>query len=92
MNFEQYTDKAKSTIQAAQNFALARGNQRFTPEHVLQALLDDKDDIAGRLLQAAGGNVTKIRSRLTEELARIPKIEGSGAGQLHLAPETARVF
>jgi len=92
MNFDQFTDKAKITIQTAQTSALARGHQRFMPEHILQALLDDKDGIALRLIQAAGGSLSKVRNRLEEELARIPRVEGSGAGQLHLTPETARVF
>ncbi len=92
MNFEQFTDKAKTTLQNAQQLALARGHQRFMPEHILQALLDDRDGVALRILQAAGANVTQVRSRNEEELARIPKVEGSGAGQLVLAPETARLF
>ena len=92
MNFEQFTDKAKSTIQSAQNAAIAKGHQRFVPEHILQALLDDKEGIAARLLQNAGGNITQIRNRLEEEIAKFPRVEGSGAGGLHLAPETARVF
>ena len=92
MNFEQFTDKAKSTIQSAQNAAVAKGHQRFAPEHILQALLDDKEGIAARLLQNSGGNITQIRNRLDEEIAKFPRVEGSGAGGLHLAPETARVF
>jgi ATP-dependent Clp protease ATP-binding subunit ClpB len=92
MNLDQFTDKAKSTLQNAQTAALAKGNQRFTPEHIFLALLDDKDGIANRVIQSAGGNVSEIRKRLEEELIKLPRVEGSGAGQLHLAPETARVF
>jgi len=92
MNFDQFTDKAKATLQAAQTAALARGHQRFLPEHILYALLEDRDGIAENVIQAAGGNVTRIIERLGEELARQPRVEGSGAGQLHLAPETARLF
>ncbi len=92
MNFDQFTDKAKSTLQAAQTLALARGHQRFTPEHILHALLDDKDGIAARIIQSAGGNASQIKKRVEEELARLPRVEGSGSGQLHLTPETARVY
>jgi len=92
MNFDQFTEKAQSTVQAAQTSALARGHQRFTPEHIFYALLEDKDGIAKRIIQAAGGNVAQVEKRVEEELARIPAISGSGAGQLHLTPETARVF
>jgi ATP-dependent Clp protease ATP-binding subunit ClpB len=92
MNFDKYTDKARSTVQLAQNAALARGHQRFTPEHILATLLEDKDGIIPRLIQAAGGNIAQVQTRLGEELARMPRVEGSGAGQLHLSPETARLF
>lgn len=92
MNFEQFTDKTRATMQAAQTTALARGHQRFTPEHILQALLEDSDGIAARLIQSGGGNVTEVTQRLNEELARLPKVEGSGAGNLMLTPETARVL
>src|SRR6185369_9794347 len=90
--FEKFTNNAAAILQAAQNMALARGHQRFTPEHILHALLEDKDGIAVRLLQASGGNVAQIRTRVSEELARMPKVTGGGAGNLQLAPETARVF
>lgn len=92
MNFDKFTDKAKSSLQSAQNYSIARGHQRFTPEHILYALLEDKDGVAGRLLQAAGGDVVKIRSRVEQELAKLPSVSGNGAGGLNLTPETAQVF
>ncbi|HEU5047419.1 MAG TPA: ATP-dependent chaperone ClpB [Rickettsiales bacterium] len=92
MNFEQFTDKARATLQSAQTFAVARGHQRFMPEHILQAMLEDRDGVALRLLQAAGGNVGQITSRVSEELAKLPKVAGSGAGHLSLVPETAQIF
>lgn len=92
MNLDQYTDKAQATLQAAQTAAIARGHQRFQPEHILHALLEDTDNIAEGLITAAGGKITNIKSRLEGELSRIPKVEGSGAGGLHLTPETARLL
>ena len=49
MNLDQYTDKVKSTLQAAQSAAVARGHQRFMPEHILYALLNDRDVQRGQL-------------------------------------------
>ena len=43
MNIEKYTDRAKGFLQAAQTIALREGNQQFTPEHLLKALLDDNE-------------------------------------------------
>jgi len=92
MNFEKFTDKAQATVTSAQQMALARGHQRFMPEHLLQILLDDGDGIAVRILQLAGGNIPQIKVSARELLDKLPRVEGSGAGNLMLSPETARVF
>ena len=46
MNIEQYTDRAKGFIQAAQNLALREGHQQVAPEHLLKVLLDDPEGLA----------------------------------------------
>src|ERR671933_289509 len=92
MDIEKYTDRAKGFIQSAQGLALREGHQRFLPEHLLKVLLDDEEGLAANLIQAAGGN-PKAALQATEALLRKqPKVEGSGAGQVYLAPETARLF
>src|ERR671939_64860 len=92
MDIEKYTDRAKGFIQSAQGLALREGHQRFLPEHLLKVLLDDDEGLAANLIQAAGGN-PKAALQATEALLRKqPKVEGSGAGQVYLAPETARLF
>jgi ATP-dependent Clp protease ATP-binding subunit ClpB len=92
MDFEKYTDRAKGFIQSAQGLALREGHQRFLPEHLLKVLLDDEEGLAANLIAAAGGDA-KAAHQATEALLRKqPKVEGSGAGQVYLAPETARVF
>ena len=92
MDFEQYTDRSRGLIQAAQTSALAAGHQRFTPEHVLKALLDDQEDLCANLIRQAGGQPERALESIEAALAKIPKVEGSGAGQMHLTPELARVF
>ncbi|MFX9065618.1 Clp protease N-terminal domain-containing protein, partial [Acinetobacter baumannii] len=63
-----------------------------TSLHVLKALLDDEDRLAEKLIEAAGGAATQVVQAVDRELDRLPKVEGSGAGQLYLAPEAARLF
>ncbi len=55
-------------------------------------LLDDKEGVASNLLRAAGADPAKALRAVEAELAKQPKIEGAGAGQLYMAPETAKVF
>jgi ATP-dependent Clp protease ATP-binding subunit ClpB len=91
MNFEKYTDKSQKIVDAAQKRALRENHQRFTPEHVLSALMGDPDRIADKLIRASGGNPTIVAERVEQALASIPKVQGGG-GQLYVTPETARFF
>ncbi len=92
MDFENYTERSRGFIQAAQNLALREGHQRLNPEHVLKILLDDKEGLAAGLIRAAGGDPAQALAETEASLAKQPKIEGSGAGQVFLAPETAKLF
>ena len=92
MDLEKYTERSKGFIQAAQNLALRSGHQRLTPEHLLKILLDDKEGLCANLINAAGGNAKAALQAVETELNRQPKVEGSGAGQVYMSPELARVF
>ncbi len=92
MDFEKYTDRAKGFLQAAQGLALREGHQRFLPEHLLKVLLDDEEGLCAGLIASAGGDPRVVKSTVEAALKRIPRVEGSGAGQLYLSPELARVF
>jgi ATP-dependent Clp protease ATP-binding subunit ClpB len=92
MEFEKYTERSRGFVQAAQALALRSNHQRFTPEHLLKVLLDDPEGLAANLIRAAGGDPVKAHETLEAELAKQPQVEGAGAGQLYLAPETARLF
>ncbi len=92
MDFERYTERSRGFVQAAQSLALREGHQRLTPEHLLKVLLDDKEGLAANLIRAAGGDPARALAGLEAELGKQPKVEGGGAGQLYIAPETARLF
>jgi len=92
MEFEKYTERSRGFIQSAQTLALRSNHQQFTPLHILKVLLDDKEGLAANLIRAAGGDPKKALANVEAELGRLPKVEGSGAGQIYLAPETAKLF
>ena len=91
MNLEKYTERARGFVQSAQSLALREGHQQFTPEHVLKVLLDDEEGLAAGLIDRAGGNSRQALTEVEAALAKLPKVEGSGAGQLYMAPTTARL-
>ena len=92
MNFDNYTERARGFIQSAQGLALRAGHRQFTPEHLLKVLLDDKEGLAAQLMEATGANHGQALNAIEAELDKRPKVEGGGASQVYLAPETARLF
>src|SRR6516164_886736 len=92
MEFEKYTDRAKGFLQSAQTLALRRGHQRLTPEHLLKVLLEDSEGLCANLIRAAGGDPKAALTAVDAELDRLPRVEGSGAGQVYMSPELARIF
>jgi len=92
MDLEKYTERSKGFIQSAQGIALRSGHQRLMPEHLAKVLLEDKEGLCANLIRAAGGDPAPVLAAVDAELARQPKVEGSGAGQVYMSPELARVF
>src|ERR1700720_2709544 len=92
MNIEKYTERARGFIQSAQSLATREGHQQFTPLHMLKVLLDDGEGLAGGLIDRAGGNSRAILKATEDALNKLPKVSGSGSGQVYLAPELARAF
>ena len=92
MDIEKFTERSRGFIQAAQTAALGRGHQHFTPVHILASLLADTEGMASRLLAQAGGDVPRIQQAATRALDKMPTVDGSGAGQLYLTAEMAKLF
>ena len=92
MNQEKYTERMRGFLQSAQMLALREGHQRLVPDHLLKVLLDDPEGLAANLIASAGGDSRAVHRAVEANLAKQPKVEGQGAGQIYMAPETARIF
>jgi ATP-dependent Clp protease ATP-binding subunit ClpB len=92
MDIEKFTERARGFIQSAQGLALRSNHQYFTPEHLLKVLIDDEEGLAARLIKAAGGKPEDVRQNVEIALAKLPRVDGSGSGQVYLGPETARLL
>jgi ATP-dependent Clp protease ATP-binding subunit ClpB len=91
LQLDQYSDRAKSAVQAAQSLALARRHQQFAPEHLLKVLLEERDGLARNLITTAGGDAKRALADIETALSKRAQVEG-GSGQLYLDGDTARVF
>jgi ATP-dependent Clp protease ATP-binding subunit ClpB len=92
MNLERYTQKTQSILQAAQTLALGNGHQKFLPEHLLAAMIADSDQLTQKLTHLCDGNTQLLEAETAQSLNRLPRVDGSGAGQISLSQELARIF
>lgn len=91
MNVEKFSERSRGFLQSAQQLALREGHQKFTPEHLLKVLLDDEQGLAANLIKRTGGDPAQALQGVELALGKMPKVEGTGAGQLYLDATTARV-
>jgi len=91
MNMEQFTERSRGFIQAAQTIAMREDHQRMVPEHLLKALMDDDQGLASNLIKRAGGSPERAVEALDAAMAKLPKVSGD-AGQVYLDGQTAKVL
>ena len=89
MDFEKFSERARGFIQAGQTIALRENHQRFLPEHLLKALLDDDQGLAANLIARAGGDAAAARAAVDRALAKVPRVEG---GDMVVDTQTAKVL
>src|SRR6185437_5395516 len=92
MDIEKFTERTRGFLQAAQTIAIREFHQQITPQHLLKALLDDEEGAAAGLIKTAGGDAKAALTAAEAELARQPKVQGSGAGQPQITPDLVRIL
>ncbi|UMM64177.1 ATP-dependent chaperone ClpB [Aristophania vespae] len=92
MDIQKFTERSQGFLQAAQTIALRDYHQQLTPEHLLKALLDDEQGAASGLIRAAGGDPKTVQQANDEALAKLPKVQGSGASQPQATPDFVRLL
>ena len=85
MRFDKFTLKAQETIQNAQQLAERFGHQQIEPEHIVRAILDQKEGVIPPLLGKIGADQNQLAGAFEAALEKLPKISGGGYGQAHLS-------
>ena len=78
MTNQQFTEKSREALAAAQQLTIEYQNQEVTQEHLAYALLSDAQGLIPQLLTKMGKRPQEIASRLETMIARQPKVTGSG--------------
>src|SRR5579875_4030953 len=94
MNLNRFTEKAQEALGRSQSAATSRHHQGVDVEHLLAALLEDEQGLAASILKLAGLDTAALRQKVEAELARIPRVSGSGAdaGQVYVTQRLGRVL
>ena len=90
MNLEKFTERSRGFIQAAQSIAQREDHARLGAEHLLKALLDDKEGLVSNLIVRAGGIPALVVENLDTSLSKIAKVTGDA--QVYLDSTTGKVL
>jgi ATP-dependent Clp protease ATP-binding subunit ClpB len=71
------TTRSQEAFAAAQRLAVSRGQAALEPLHLLAALLEQTDGIAGPLLKAVGADPADVRAKTEAALRRMPSVSGA---------------
>ncbi len=91
MDLDRFTNKSKEALSTAQEVAVNRGHQVVGPKHLLYALLDQEEGLAGKFLEHAGIDIAVLKQDLEKLLETIPKVSGY-EGTLQMSSSLARVL
>jgi ATP-dependent Clp protease ATP-binding subunit ClpB len=90
MRFDKFTIKSQELIQNAQSLASQSGNQQIEPEHLLSAMLDEKEGIARAMFHKLGVSLDDIANELTQAIDKLPKI--SSIGDVYISQMTKGIL
>src|SRR5579871_5789851 len=81
MNLNNFTIKAQEAIAQSQQIAFNHSNANIETEHILKALLSDKDSSVEFLLKKNNVNTNFLETKLDESIAKLPKVNGGEPAQ-----------
>ena len=90
IRFDKFTQKAQEAIQAARTHAGEQHQSQLQPEHMLWALVQQKDGVVGPVLQKLSVDVARIAADLAEAIGKLPRL--AHAADVALSKELSLVF
>ncbi|HEX9263374.1 MAG TPA: ATP-dependent chaperone ClpB [Candidatus Binatia bacterium] len=91
MRLDKLTTKSQEALQQAQGLADKRNHQAIDVEHLLFALIGQKEGVSASLLQKLGVPLGVLTDRLQKILDRLPQVTG-GAGQSYITPRLKKTI
>ena len=82
MRLDKFTVKAQEALQAAQSMADQHDHQAIEPEHLLVALLEQREGVVGPVLAKLGARPEAIRRELQAALGKLATVKGASGHYL----------
>lgn len=92
MSTQNFTTKSQEAISAALQSAAAKGNPSVEPAHLLVALLEQEDGIAGPLLRSAGVDPGALLQQVHSLVENLPAASGGGLANPNLSRDGLTVI
>ncbi len=89
MRFDKFTIRGQEAVQTAIGVAEKNQNQQVEPEHLLAAMLEQKEGVVRPVLGKIGANVAQIISENTAAIAKFPQVSG---GQQYFSSRANTIF
>jgi len=87
---DKLTLKSQEALQGAQAHAQELGNPQISGEHLLYALIQQKDGVVLPILQKLGTDIQAIARDLSAAVSKLPKVQGQG--ELYMSPALNRIL
>ncbi len=92
MNLEKFTNRSREALVKAQEIAITARHTQLVDLHLLKALLEQNDGLAGSLLAKLNINIGSLNTALDTALAKVSRFSGSSNGELYQSREFSEVL
>ena len=90
MNYENFTIKTQEALQEASSIANRNDNSEIGCEHVLEALLEQKDGLIAPVVERIGIPSAELLTKVKQIISQNPKI--SGGAQVYFSSQLQKVI
>ncbi len=92
MNAEKLTQMSMDAVRKAQSIAVMNSNQLILPIHLLAGLIKQENGLIPQLIRKMNKDPQILESEIDKKIGALPKVTGSGSGNLGLSGELDRVM
>ena len=90
MNYENFTIKVQEALQESSSIANKNDNAEISPEHLLEALLEQQDGLIVPVVERIGVNANELNTRVKDLIKSNPKV--SGAAQVYFSSDLQKIL